>query len=69
MKSSKGTRMLVKGVNLNIRTNENDFEWFQDHLMPITVNATFTEKGAVSVIVPLDVWYQLRNLLKGLECL
>ena len=26
LKSSKETRMLVKGVNLNIRTNENDFE-------------------------------------------
>ena len=53
-KSSKGTRMLVKGVNLKIRTNEKDFEWFKDYLRQITVMATFKEKGTVSVIVPVD---------------
>ena len=54
VKSSKVTKMLVKCLNLKIRTNEKDFEWFKDYLRQITVMATFKEKGTVSVIVPVD---------------
>ena len=39
---------------MKIRNNEKDFKWFKYYLRPITVMATFTEKRALSVIVPVD---------------
>ena len=44
VKSSKGTKLLVKCLNFKIRSNENYFEWFKDYLWPITVMATFYGK-------------------------